>query len=667
MAREFYIRDFLKRIKRPVDLESEREYKLVTIKMNHKGVILRELKKGASIKSKMYEVREGDFILSGIDARNGAFGIVPKELGGAIVTNDFWYFEINEEIISKQLFLELTATSWFDEICKRGSDGTTQRIRLQKDKFFNQKVLLPEGEEQEELLSKILTFKKGKSDLENEIRQQKELVARLKQSILQEAILGKLTVDWREQNPNAEPAGKLLDRIKSEKDKLIRDKKIRKEKPLPTIAYEAVPFELPQGWVWCRLGEICSKTGSGSTPKGGRSAYPSTGIKFLRSQNVYDDGLRYDGLAFISKRTHEKMKGTQVLAEDLLLNITGGSIGRCCIVPKDFDEGNINQHIAIIRTVDSNIRYFIHKVICSPYFQREIIKVQTGAGREGLPKNKMDQVIIALPPCEEQNAIVQKVEGLLEKCRTLESEITQSEERGQILMQAVLKETFENKITKTSGLGIMAEFEAPHGSSSTSSIPSNKKGFAKLVLAGKIICECKDSREFTNIKFQKLQHLAEHLMEVDLNLNYYNQAAGPYDNRFMHTLHNKMSQQKWFVSQGHKYSSMEKASEIDGHFHRYFAAKNGQFTKLIKLLANATENQCEIISTLYAVWNDRIIKGEFIENNLLIEDFFAWSERKQKYETKQLNDAIQWMKENELEPTGFGELIKHAKKKKKNN
>ena len=127
MAKEYLIGDFLKRIKRPIQLIDDQEYKLVTIKMNHNGVVLREHKKGALIKSKMYEVKKGDFILSGIDARNGAFGIVPPELDGAIVTNDFWYFKIDENIISKRLFLELTATTWFDEICTRGSDGTTQR------------------------------------------------------------------------------------------------------------------------------------------------------------------------------------------------------------------------------------------------------------------------------------------------------------------------------------------------------------------------------------------------------------------------------------------------------------------------------------------------------------------------------------------------------------
>ena len=276
------------------------------------------------------------------------------------------------------------------------------------------------------------------------------MIGNLKQSILQEAIQGKLTADWREQSrklsgPNTEPASELLKRIKAEKTQLIKDKKIKKEKALPPITAEEIPFKLPEGWVWCRLGDICSKTGSGSTPKGGQSAYPSSGIKFLRSQNIYDDGLRYNGVVFISDITHEKMSGTKVLAEDLLLNITGGSIGRCCIVPKDFDTGNINQHVAIIRTVMLENSYYLHKIICSPYFQNTIIEVQTGAGREGLPKNRMDNILIPFPPCAEQKAIVEKVVTLMQKCQALEQEIKTSEANAQMLMQAVLKEAFESK------------------------------------------------------------------------------------------------------------------------------------------------------------------------------------------------------------------------------
>lgn len=162
MSNSILIGDFLHRIKRPISLEPSKKYKLVTIKLKHRGVVLRQEKFGSDIKSKMYMVKTGDFILSGIDARNGAFGIVPQELDGAVVTNDFWYFNIDETVVDKNLFLELTATVWFDEICRNGSDGTTQRIRLKKNKFFNQIVCLPERSKQDDVVSilkKIKTLK----------------------------------------------------------------------------------------------------------------------------------------------------------------------------------------------------------------------------------------------------------------------------------------------------------------------------------------------------------------------------------------------------------------------------------------------------------------------------------------------------------------------------
>ena len=332
MAKEYLIGDFLKRIKRPVKLVDDQDYKLVTIKINHNGVLLRELKKGALIKSKMYEVTNGDFILSGIDARNGAFGIVPPELNGAIVTNDFWYFEIDESIISKRLFLELTATTWFDEICKRGSDGTTQRIRLQKDKFFNQSVLLPEGNEQEELLEKILSFKRGQSNQDSEIINQKELITQLKQSILQEAIQGKLTAEWRNQNPIVEPASELLKRIKEQKVQLIKDKKIRKEKPLPPITEDQIPFELPKSWIWAYASDICNLYTGNSINKAEKEAkykIEQPGLNYIGTKDVEFNmaGINYETGVIIPDQ--EIYTNFRVAPEhSVLVCIEGGSSGK---------------------------------------------------------------------------------------------------------------------------------------------------------------------------------------------------------------------------------------------------------------------------------------------------------------------------------------------------
>jgi type I restriction enzyme S subunit len=446
MNREFKISDFLKRIKNQIIIDDYTTYKRVTVSGNHKGVSLRDEVLGSKIGTKkQFTIKGSDFILSKIDARNGAFGIIPEELNNAIITGNFWTYSVDTNLIDTEWFFYFTHSYNFIQICIESSTGSTHRKYLDEKVFLNHKIILPEIEEQKEMVKRYKSSSAISINLTTEIQSQKKHLSNLNQSILQEAIQGKLTQEWREQNPNTEPASELLERLKAEKEQLIKNKKIKKEKALPPITEEEIPFELPKGWAWCRLSELCPKTGSGSTPKGGKATYPSSGVKFLRSQNVYDDGLRYDGIVYIYEETHEKMKGTKVQAEDLLLNITGGSIGRCCVVPKDFDTGNINQHVAIIRPFHPYIGYYLHHVICSPYFQKMIIEVQTGAGREGLPKNKMDKILIALPPEKEQKILNEKVETLKQKCVVLEKEIKTSEANAQMLIQAVLKEAFEGK------------------------------------------------------------------------------------------------------------------------------------------------------------------------------------------------------------------------------
>ena len=264
----------------------------------------------------------------------------------------------------------------------------------------------------------------------------------LRNHILTFAVDGRLTAYWRAANPDAEPATQLIHRIQVEKSRLIAAKKIRPEKPLPKITGGEIPFQIPKGWEWVRLIELCEKTGSGSTPSGGKSAYSASGIPFLRSQNVHDDGLVLRDVARISTVIHKRMEGTIVVPEDLLLNITGGSIGRCAIVADEIEEANVNQHVAIIRPVFRPTGKYLHAVILSPYFQDKIEKAQTGAGREGLPKNKMDQIAIPLPPLAEQAAIVERVEALMTICRALEEEIEHSRTHAAHLLQAVLKEAF---------------------------------------------------------------------------------------------------------------------------------------------------------------------------------------------------------------------------------
>ena len=260
----------------------------------------------------------------------------------------------------------------------------------------------------------------------------------LRQTILNLAVRGKLVP----QDPNDEPASELLKRIAAEKARLVRAGEIKNVEPQFLILPD-VPFSPPVGWTWSTVGGICSKTGSGSTPRGGKSTYREKGIVFLRSQNVYDDELRLHDVAYIDEATHAKMSGTVVRPADLLLNITGGSIGRCCRVPDDFDEANVSQHVAIIRIAINGLQDFVHALILSPYFQSFIFEEQTGAGRGGLPKNKMDRIPIALPPLPEQHRIVGKVDELMALCDRLEASLTMGDDTLGRLIGALLHEALE--------------------------------------------------------------------------------------------------------------------------------------------------------------------------------------------------------------------------------
>ena len=226
---------------------------------------------------------------------------------------------------------------------------------------------------------------------------------KLRQKILDLAIHGKLVP----QDPNDEPASVLLERIRAEKERLVKEGKIKKSKAsrtTDTSHYENVPFEVPDGWGWTTVENICSKIGSGSTPKG--SNYAPDGILFFRSQNVYNDGVVLEDIKYISEEVHQSMIGTEVLPNDLLLNITGGSLGRCAIVPNEIDRGNVSQHVCILRPIIIKPEY-LHTFILSSFFTKTM-KI-TGSGREGLPKYNLEKMLLPVPPLEEQTRIIHEL------------------------------------------------------------------------------------------------------------------------------------------------------------------------------------------------------------------------------------------------------------------
>lgn len=261
-----------------------------------------------------------------------------------------------------------------------------------------------------------------------------EGVERIRELILEFAIRGKLVP----QDSKEESASVLLNKITKEKERLIKEGKLRKEKDLPKIDDSEVPFEIPSGWVVARLGEITNKIGSGSTPRGGRESYVNNGILFLRSQNIWNHGVDLDDVAFISDQTHKEMANTKVYPNDILLNITGGSLGRSTIFPLHLGEANVSQHVTIVRPSIQETRSFLHLCIMSPYGQKLIWGRQVGANREGLSKKVLELFEIPLPPLAEQYRIVAKVTELMALCNELERQETNHLKSHELLVETLL-------------------------------------------------------------------------------------------------------------------------------------------------------------------------------------------------------------------------------------
>ena len=207
--------------------------------------------------------------------------------------------------------------------------------------------------------------------------------------------------------------------------------------------------KIPVEWSIKKLKKLTTKIGSGKTPKGGSENYPDKGIIFIRSQNVYFDGLRMDDIKHISLETHEEMDNTKVQPNDLLLNVTGASIGRVCLFPKGIGEANVNQHVSIIRVNESINPRFLQYYLYSQSGQANIYSVQDGASKEGLSAKDMSFFRIPNPPLEEQESIVKNLDNITSKIQKsiniTESEITKLEEYKKILINDVV--TGKMKVT----------------------------------------------------------------------------------------------------------------------------------------------------------------------------------------------------------------------------
>ena len=429
----------LTQVKNIIEIDDNSDYKLVTI--SNKGVVrLRSIEKGSKIKTKKgYKIQAGQFIYSRLSIHNNAFGIVPDELDGALVTSEMPVFEVSDEILVEYLFYYLKSP-----VFKFSMEQLTKgvgRVRVKEKDFLKFKIQLPTYEIQKNKIAKI-------KDKESLIRKcilqfqaQKKLLLQLKQAILQDAIQGQLTKDWRKENPNVESASKLLIRIKAEKAQLLEEKKIKKEKPLTPITEEETPFELPRNWIWCRMQEagLFERGKSKHRPRNDSRLFKNGNIPFVQTGEVARSKYTnfqinncsnyYNDFGLSQSRLWDK--GTLCITIAANIAQTGFLNIKAC-----FPDSVVGFTSLSDNEIAKYLRYFIELT------KTEIEKFAPATAQKNINLGIIYNLKLPLPPENEIKVIVKKTEALMQKFDNLTSQIKTSEANVKMLMQSVLQEAF---------------------------------------------------------------------------------------------------------------------------------------------------------------------------------------------------------------------------------
>lgn len=401
---------------------------------NEEGII--KTKYAAEDKAEDYKIIEkGCFAYNPYRVNVGSIGLFTEDYKGLISPAYVVFKPKLNSIIPELLFKFLKSDEGLRQIRFYGRGTVRQALRFED--LCNIELSIPDYPEQEKLFKKLINSQERSNNLSGELTHQLSLVKKLRQQILQDAVQGKLVP----QNPNDEPASELLKKIKAEKAKLIAEKKLKKEKEMPSIKPEEIPFELPEGWVWCRLGEVAYIT-SGSTPS--QDAFVEKGIPYLKMYNLRNQKIDFfHKPQYIKEEVHNgQLKRCRAFPGDVIMNIVGPPLGKIAIIPDDLPECNFNQAAVLIRPLIPKMNFFIFWHLNE---MSEINSIDTKgvAGQNNISVTQAQNIRIPLPPLSEQLRIVQKLNELMQTCEELESSIKQSVSLNEKLLQQVLREALQ--------------------------------------------------------------------------------------------------------------------------------------------------------------------------------------------------------------------------------
>lgn len=289
---------------------------------------------------------------------------------------------------------------------------------LNKELFFNMPFPIPPLAEQERIVAKIeelmpLVEEYGKAE-EQLTKLNAEFPNKLRKSILQQAVQGKLT----ERDQADEPASELIKRIKTEKEALIKSGKIKKEKPLPPISDDEKPFDIPDTWEWVRLGMVTSVRGGKRMPKGRALITTPTEHIYVRVTDMQNGTILANDLHYVPDDVYTQIKDYIINKDDVYLVIVGSTIGKTGLVPDMFDGMNLTENA--VRLIPILIdKTYLFAILSTEFVSSQMMSRVKQEGQPKLAIERLRTTIIPLPPLAEQKRIVKRVEELLALCDEL--------------------------------------------------------------------------------------------------------------------------------------------------------------------------------------------------------------------------------------------------------
>lgn len=332
-------------------------------------------------------------------------------------TTELSIVRVIQNTLSRKYLLWFFKSAYFIENGIKSFTGTAGQQRIHKDYLSHCVFPLPPLSEQnrivakiEELLPLVDRYEQAWSKLEDFNRRFPE---DMKKSILQQAIQGKLV----EQRPEEGTAQKLYAQIQAEKQRLIKAGKLKKEKPLPEITEDEKPFEIPNGWMWVRLGMIVSVLGGKRIPAGRKLTADNTGYRYIRVSDMKDGTVSTEDILYVPSDIYPSISRYIINKEDIYITVAG-TIGRVGKIPEELDGANLTENAD--RLVFSGLNQdWLIKCLQSSVIQSQIADATTKVGQPKLAIKRIQELLVPLPPITEQKRIVARLEKLLPLCEKL--------------------------------------------------------------------------------------------------------------------------------------------------------------------------------------------------------------------------------------------------------